>query len=32
MPVKEMPLAISNGRKVLKFPADALYVVLTNGY
>ena len=28
MPVKEGPLATSGGRKTLKFPADALYVVL----
>ena len=28
MPVKEVPLATSAGRKTLKFPADALYVVL----
>ena len=28
MPVKEIPLATSAGGKTLKFPADALYVVL----
>jgi hypothetical protein len=28
MPVKEVPLATSAGRKTLTFPADALYVVL----
>jgi hypothetical protein len=28
MPVQEVPLATSAGRKTLKFPADALYVVL----
>jgi len=28
MPVKEVPLATSTDRKTLKFPADALYVVL----
>ena len=28
MPVKEVPLATSAGGKTLKFPADALYVVL----
>ena len=29
MPVKELPLTASGGgRKVLKFPPDALYVVL----
>ena len=28
MPVKEVPLATSAGRKTLKFPGDALYVVL----
>ena len=28
MLVKEVPLAVSAGRKTLKFPADALYVVL----
>ena len=28
MPVKEVALALSAGRKTLKFPADALYVVL----
>ena len=31
MPVKEVPLAASAGRKTLKFPADALYVVLQGG-
>ena len=28
MPVKELPLTQSAGRKTLKFPPDALYVVL----
>jgi hypothetical protein len=28
MAVKEVPLAGSAGRKTLKFPADALYVML----
>ena len=28
MPGEEVPLATSAGRKTLKFPADALYVVL----
>lgn len=28
MPVKELPLTTSGGRQTLKFPADALYVVL----
>jgi hypothetical protein len=28
MPVKDVPLATSAGRKTLNFPADALYVVL----
>jgi hypothetical protein len=28
MPVKEVPLTASAGRQTLKFPADALYVVL----
>jgi len=28
MPVKEVPLAVSAGRQTLKFPADALYVML----
>jgi hypothetical protein len=28
MAVKEIPLAGSAGRRTLKFPADALYVVL----
>jgi hypothetical protein len=28
MPVKEVPLTTSAGRTTLKFPADALYVVL----
>jgi hypothetical protein len=31
MPVKEVPLTASAGRKTLKFPADALYVVLEGG-
>jgi hypothetical protein len=31
MAVKEVPLAASAGRKTLKFPADALYVVLQRG-
>ena len=28
MPVKVLPLTTSGGRQTLKFPADALYVVL----
>lgn len=28
MAVKELPLAASGGRKMIEFPADALYVVL----
>lgn len=28
MPVKELPLTTSGGRQTLKFPVDALYVVL----
>ena len=28
MPIKEVPLVTSADRKTLKFPADALYVVL----